>query len=107
MSGLTIKTEKPDKNLTILRLSGEFEGYAALDGKEELLRCAADTSCASLMLDMAGIEYIDSAALGILLEMSKIAANKKISLGLIHVLDPVKKVIQVTQLDKVLKILDR
>ena len=104
MGVLKIQIEEPDKNLTVLRLSGEFEGYAALDGKETLFKHLADRSSGTLMLDLEGIEYIDSAALGILLELSKTADRLKISFGLVHVHDPVKKVIQVTKLDQVLKI---
>ena len=106
MSKLYIQAEEPDKKLTVLRLSGEFEGYAALEGKEELFRHLESKSSGTLMLDMSGIEYIDSAALGILLEMSKTADGKKISFGLLNVHDPVKKVLEVTQLDKVLKIFE-
>jgi anti-anti-sigma factor len=58
------------------------------------------------MIDFAEIQYIDSAALGILLEMSKLASAKKVQFGLIHVDGAVKKVIEVTKLDKVLKIFD-
>ena len=104
MSGLNIKAEQPDKSLTILKLSGEFEGYSALDSKEELFRHLRGRIAGTLMLDLEGIEYIDSAAIGLLLELSKEADGRKISFGLVHVHDPVKKVIEVTQLDRVLKI---
>ncbi len=104
MGNLNISIEQPDKNVVILRLSGEFEGYAALDNKEQLLKCASEKSVGTLMIDLGGIEYIDSAALGILLEMSKICEKKKVQFGLVNVHDPVKKVIEVTKLDKVLKI---
>ena len=106
MSVLNIKVEQPDKTLTILRLSGEFEGNAALEGKEALHKFLESRSSGTLMLDLAGIEYIDSAALGILLEMSKKAVGSKIDFGLLHVQDPVKKVLEVTKLDKVLKIFE-
>ena len=107
MSGLNIRLEQPDAALTLLKLSGEFEGYAALDAKDQLLKYLECLSSGSLLLDMAGIEYIDSAALGILLEMAKNAAERKINFGLVHVHDPVKKVLEVTRVDKVLKIFDR
>ncbi len=106
MKGLSIKAEQPDKKLTILRLSGEFEGYAALNGREALLKYLENKSACTLMLDLAGIEYIDSAALGILLEMSKNAEERRIDFGLLNLHDPVKKVLEVTHLDKVLKIFE-
>ena len=106
MSGLNITAEQPDKKLTVLRLSGEFEGIAAVEGKETLYKFLESGTSGTLMLDLAGIEYIDSAALSILLEMSKKAAAVKIDFGLLHVQDPVKKVLEVTRLDKVLKIFE-
>ena len=106
MGNLSIKSEQPDKGLTVLRLSGEFEGYAALDKKEELLKHLDDRKSGTLMMDFGEIGYIDSAALGILLEMSKMASEKKLKFGLVNVHDPVKKVIEITKLDKVLKIFE-
>jgi anti-sigma B factor antagonist len=102
---LNIQVERPSEDLTIMRLSGEFEGYSALDKKEELLKVVSAATSGTLLVDLAGIEYIDSAALGILLEASKTAEKKKLKFGLVDVHDPVKKVLEITKLDKVLKII--
>ena len=104
MSGLKIEIEKPDKKLTLLKLSGDFEGYSALDQKAGLMDSLSQVTQGTMMVDLGGVDYIDSAALGILLEMAKEASQKKIAFGLLHVQDPVKKIIEVTQLDKIIKI---
>ncbi len=106
MPELKIIIDKPAKNLTVLRLSGDFEGQSVLDAKEKLLSEVEQSAGSNMMLDFAGIQYIDSAAVGILLEMMKLAHAKGTQFALIHLNEPVKKVFALTRLDKVIKIYD-
>ena len=104
MAELKYTVEKTGKDLTVIRLSGEFEGYSVLNNKDALLEHVRQNTAKNLMIDFAEIEYIDSAAVGALLEMMKQAQSQKTSFGLLHVNEDVKKVLVVTKLDKILKI---
>ncbi len=104
MGELSIRRERPDRTLTILRLKGEFEGMAVINAKEELLGHLQETLGTDFVIDFGEVPYIDSAGIGILLEMAKMASEKNIKLGLVNVREPVKNVLVVTKVDKVLKI---
>lgn len=58
----------------------------------------------NLAIDFAEIQYIDSAGVALLIDLSKEAADKKITFGLMNVIDPVKKVLYMTKVDKLLNI---
>ena len=104
MGDLKIRRDQPDKWLTILRLKGEFEGLAVLNAKEELLGYLKEAMGTDFIMDLGEIEYIDSAGVGILLEMAKMASEKRMKFGLVNVHEPVKKVLAVTKVNEVLKI---
>ena len=106
MSALNIAVENPSADLTIWRLSGEFEGMSALDAKDKLLGCAKTQAKPNLMIDLAEVQYIDSAAIGILLEIARQLQAKKIKLSLIHVAEPIRKVLVITKVDKILTVHD-
>ena len=104
MNELKISPERPDKNLTVLKLSGEFEGLAILDSQERLFGYVKEEVGTDLMMDFAEIDYIDSAGIGVLLQMAKMASQKNLKFGLLNVNDQVKKVLAVTKVDKILKV---
>jgi len=88
----------------LLRLEGEFEGMAVYDVKEALLGAVEAAAAEEILVDFEKISYIDSSGVGVLLEMAGRAAAGKKRFGLVNVKDPVKKVLQVTKVDKVLPI---
>ena len=104
MSGLKITKETPDKNLTLVRVEGEFENTSILDAKEALLTLVREAKGPDLMIDFAEIEYIDSSGIGVLLDMAKAASERKLRFGLLNTNDHVKKVLVMTKVDKILKI---
>lgn len=101
MSGLRIKAVT-EKGLTVLKLEGEFEGMAVLESREKFFEHLAKSK--SLAMDFAEIKYIDSAGVALLIDLAKEAADKKIGFGLMNVIDPVRKVLYITKVDKLLKI---
>ena len=105
MSELRAVPEKLD-NFLILRLRGEFEGMAVIESKEELLGHIKKVAAQEIVMDFGEIQYIDSAGIGVLLEMAKKAASLGIRFGLLNANDSVKKVITITKVDKILKCYD-
>ncbi len=103
---LKIVVEKSSTDLTVLKLNGLFEGWSALGAQEQLFALIGQSTSKSLLLDMAEIEYIDSTAIGILLEMNKKGKEKGVAFGLLHVNAHVKKVLDVTKLSQTLTILE-
>jgi anti-anti-sigma factor len=104
VSGLKIGVDKPSDSFKILRLTGEFEGMAVIESKDALLAHLAEPGLKELVADFAEISYIDSAAIGVLLELAKSAQKMKIRFGLLNVPEAIKKVIVMTKVDKVIPI---
>ncbi len=103
---LKIDVDKSSKDLTVLKLSGLFEGWSALGAQEKLFALIAENTSKSIFLDLGEIEYIDSTAIGILLEMNKKSKTQAMAFGLMHVNAHVKKVLDVTKLSQTLTILE-
>ena len=105
MSGLDVAVDRPEPSLTVLRLTGEFEGMSVLDAKDALLGHVASAE-GTLLIDLAGIAYIDSSAIGVLLEMARAASARRLKFALLHAADPIRKVLAITKVDKILPVLD-
>ena len=105
MSELKLKLETPEKGISILRLEGEFENLAILNAKEELMGYLESSAGSSLLLDFSTIQYIDSAGIGVLIEMAKKASQKKIKFSVLNANEQVKKVIEITHTDKIVTLL--
>ena len=105
MAGLKIVLENPEPGYSVIRLSGEWEGVAVLENKDKLLSLVEQNPNPNLMVDLAEIEYIDSAAVGALIEMAKKADSKKAKLVLVNLHPNVKKVLNIAHVDKLFTIL--
>ena len=104
MSELKITRETPDKNLTVLRLQGEFENFSVLNAKEELFRHLREAKGPEVMIDFSEISYIDSSGISVLLDMAKLALERKLRFGVLNAAENVKRVLVMTKVDKLLKI---
>ena len=60
----------------VVRLVGELDLYNAHEVRETLLRCCAE-SPERLVVDLSGVTFIDSTALGVLIEARTRLPNKR------------------------------
>ena len=104
MSDLHVTFDRPSPKLALARLRGDFEGQSLLDVKEKLLETLRAQAGSEFMLDFSEVGYIDSSGVGVLLEMTKVAAACGARFGLLNVPEPVLKVLTVTRVDKIIKI---
>ena len=103
MKGLRIE-EVTDEGLTVLKLQGEFEGMAVLQAREKFFEYLRQSR--NMAMDFTQIEYIDSAGVALLIDMTKEAMEKKIKFGLMNVKDPVRKILYLTKVDKLLTFIE-
>jgi anti-sigma B factor antagonist len=61
---------------TVVSLAGELDLYNAHEVREALLVCAAETPT-RLIVDLSGVKFIDSTALGVLIEARTRMANRR------------------------------
>ncbi len=105
MSELRILAENTDPRTTVLTLGGAFEGMSALEAKEELLKFTLTCGTRNLVLNLTEISYIDSSAISVLIEMAKAAAPKKTFLSVIGANESIKKVLFLTNIQKLMTVL--
>ncbi len=77
-------------------------------GKEliQTLRSLIQEHPQLLIIDMADVDFIDSAGLGALVNGFKTAQNQGCQLVLCHLSNTTKLILEITQLDRVFKVFD-
>lgn len=63
---IEISSERTDEGIAVISISGELDLYTAPRLKEELL-AAIDDGVLKIVVDMSGVHFIDSSALGVLI----------------------------------------
>jgi anti-anti-sigma factor len=96
-------TSKSDGN-AVVRLSGRFDFNAHRDFRAAYEPLMSDADVRSVTVEMAGVEYLDSSALGMLLMLRDKAGAANKSLTLMNVRGAVKQVLDIANFGKLFKI---
>jgi anti-sigma B factor antagonist len=103
MRELSISTEKADTDAIVLSLTGEVDLYTCPELKTELLR-VIDEGAKVVVVDLSGPTFIDSTGLGVLIRgVERLRANDG-RLAVVVVDSNLKKVFEITGLDRVFSI---
>ena len=84
--------------LLVAALDGELDLDSADEVRDSLASAATGTGCRYLHVDVSGLTFIDSYALGALVSARNSAAAAGVTLTLTNPSQPVRKAIQVTGL---------
>lgn len=90
-------------DVTVVSIKGEVDLYTAPTLKEQIADLVASGKT-SLAVDLAGVEFMDSTGLGVLIGGLKRCKEAGGSLDLVAPREPVVKVLSITGLDKVFSI---
>ena len=85
--------------VAILELSGRFDAYETLPVKEWLSQ-AADSPPALVVINMAGVNFIDSSGLALLVQGMKHCRRQNGDLALCHFQKSVQTIFELSCLDK-------
>jgi anti-anti-sigma factor len=88
-----------------LKLSGRFDFNAHRDFRAAYEQVIADASVRALNLDLGGVDYLDSSALGMLLMLRDKAGAANKTLSLSNVRGAVKQVLDIANFGKLFRIL--
>lgn len=88
----------------IIELSGYITAANINELQEKLKAMILDSSDSSLLVDMARVEFLDSAGLMTLASNFRLAQNLGKNLGICSIPPSVKIIFELTQLDRVLEI---
>ena len=87
---------------TVIALKGEVDLHCSPQAREQILKYLGD-NC-HVMVDLSGVEYIDSSGIASLIEGYQLAKRGKLQFSLVGVSEPAMQVLKLARLDKVLPI---
>jgi anti-sigma B factor antagonist len=101
---LTISSEHAD-DATVIRVSGELDLATVDELRGPARRAIADSRGRDLVLDLSGLDFIDSIGIGALIELRAAADQGDARLVLLRPSRRVVEVLQLTGLSQVFEIL--
>ncbi|KPC54102.1 STAS domain-containing protein [Amantichitinum ursilacus] len=93
---------KLEQNIAQIQLNGHFTFEAHRDFKQVTQEALDNPSVTALTLDFAGVDYMDSAALGMLLLLNERAGGRRITL--VNCKGTVKAVLDIANFGKIFDI---
>jgi anti-sigma B factor antagonist len=99
---LDISTNHKD-GASIVALSGEVDVYTAPVLRARLIE-ATESGAGPLVVDMSGVEFIDSSGLGVLVSILKRISEQGSTMTIVSDREIVLKVFRITGLDRVFEI---
>jgi anti-sigma B factor antagonist len=104
MSALfAVSTERAGESTGVIVLSGEVDIYTAPQFKESL-HALLDEGVDKLVVDLSGVTFIDSTALGVLIGGVRRVHGEGGTMALVVATRPVERVLSITGLDRVFTI---
>lgn len=99
---LLVDIEKPNSGVTLVRFTGALTLGTSLHAADAQLQKTIQDGAAKVVVDMAGVPYMDSAGLGTLVQASGMAKQQDGELRLCGVSDRVAELIRMTRTDALL-----
>lgn len=96
----SVSSERQSEALGVVVLSGEVDIYTAPRFKEAMIELL-DTGVEKLVVDLTGVTFIDSTALGVLIGGLRRVHDIGGSMSLVVTTSPVERVLSITGLDRV------
>lgn len=94
------------ENYFLIKVDGEIDAYHSATFKQKSKEKLSGTSHSKYVIEMSNVTYIDSAGLGAVVSLLKEARNLKKELVLVGLQPQVRKIFEMTKLDKIVKIVD-
>lgn len=104
MQDFSVEIKKVDDYIFAI-LKGELDAYHSIEFKEKMIEAIKGNGKKAL-IDMTGLSYIDSAGLGALVSLLKRSSESSKELRIFGLKGNVKKVFELTRLNRVFKIFD-
>ncbi|WGS63974.1 STAS domain-containing protein [Marinitoga aeolica] len=90
----------------LIKVEGEIDAYHSATFKQKTKEKLTELSYTKYVIDMSLVSYIDSAGLGAIVSLLKESRNLKKELVLVGLQPQVRKIFEMTKLDKIVKIVD-
>lgn len=90
-------TESRENNVVVLSVEGRLMGSDETREVVEKIRSVADEGVTNVILNLAGVPWMNSTGLGALMESRKILADKSGALKLVSLNEKIKSLLVMTQ----------
>ena len=90
----------------VIKTVGDIDAYHSATFKQKVLEHFDNTDKKIIALDLSEVSYIDSAGLGSIVSLIKESKKVKKELVLYALQPQVKKIFEMTKLDKIIRIID-
>ncbi|HNW46901.1 MAG TPA: STAS domain-containing protein [Thermotogota bacterium] len=104
MNDLKIQSKTEEKRV-IVYISGDIDAYHSPKLKEEM-DTFVNGELSDIALDLSDVPYIDSAGLGTLVSILRETRNAKKALKLVGLRQNIKRIFEMTRLDKIFDVYD-
>lgn len=101
---LKIDVKHVSDQISIIMLEGEVDVYTAPQLKQQIIKLL-DEGMLKIIVNLESVEYLDSTALGVLIGGLKRLREREGSLVLICTNNRIKRIFEITGLDKIFSIL--
>ena len=98
---LSIVSEQTDNGTTVVAVAGELDVLSAPQLDAELTRLLASGS-SPVVLDLAGVDFMDSTGLGVIIKSYKTAKEADRGFSVVAASENDEKVFRITGIDKAL-----
>lgn len=93
-------------NIAIVRPQGHVNASNAVEFRQQLILALSDPEQPMVLVDMAGVEFLDSAGLMALVSALRLAQNTERRFSICSVTTPVRMIFELAQLDRVFEIFE-
>src|SRR5688500_9291399 len=100
---LRVETRKPREDVVVIALTGEVDVYTSPKVKQEIVTLL-NSGISKLIVDLTGVEYLDSTGLGVLIGGLKRARERDGDLKLICDNVRILRIFEITGLTKIFDI---
>jgi anti-sigma B factor antagonist len=100
---LQIRTEKPRDGAAVVAVEGELDVHSSPALKEAIVQLVDDGTL-QLVIDLDGVDYLDSTGLGVLLGGTRRATAAGGTLSLICSNERLLRILEITGLNRLLRI---
>ena len=95
---------KEDNDSLVISLCGELDHHFASEIKSKIDKKLKSGSVKSVVLDMKGVDFIDSSAIGFIIGRYKVARQNNSSLKIINASPKIKRILDMSGIGKIIKI---
>jgi len=95
-----VELTRPSPDVAIVALEGEVDIYSAPQFKEALLS-GIDDGATTIVVDLAGVTFIDSTALGVLVSGAKRVRPRNGRLDIVCTDENITRIFEITGLDRI------